>query len=420
MKKVVITNAYTWYNKGDAGILLGIVNSLKEIYGKKIEINILSFTPIEDKKRYCKDTTIKNVYSSILNPYPYKYTFWGKKIAIVKLIIKMMYIYIMLKVNRKNIVKNNETLKILHESDVIIVCGGGFLGGKKYDSLMHLFQIYVNTLFKSKVVVMGTSIEPMNKGIIKKYTEKILKKVDYIFAREKITYNYLESFLDNNKFELIPDMAFMLEDYKETENKIDSFSGNYKYVIGITVRKWNFPNSSNSEKSMLNYTNTIVETIDYFNKKECIFVFIPQVIVENGNDIEVAHKIKERLQNKDGIIVIEDDLTPVELKGLISKCDIFVGTRMHSNIFATSMKVPTVAIAYEKKTNGIMGTVKLDEYVLEIDQINSNELINKVEKCLKNRETIKNNLSIIIPEIRKEIIDKLKEKTKNIDKSGEK
>ncbi|BCP62264.1 hypothetical protein SUT380_14520 [Streptococcus parasuis] len=49
-KKITITNAYTWYNKGDAGILLGTVNTLKQIYGSEnIEINVLSFTPDEDK-----------------------------------------------------------------------------------------------------------------------------------------------------------------------------------------------------------------------------------------------------------------------------------------------------------------------------------------------------------------------------------
>ena len=55
MKKITITNAYTWYNKGDAGILLGIVETLKKIYNNDVEIDVLSFTPDDDKIRYCKD-----------------------------------------------------------------------------------------------------------------------------------------------------------------------------------------------------------------------------------------------------------------------------------------------------------------------------------------------------------------------------
>ena len=74
MTKITITNAYTWYNKGDAGILLGIIETFKKIYKNNIEIDILSFTPEEDKKRYCEDSCVKNVYSNVLNPHPYKHT----------------------------------------------------------------------------------------------------------------------------------------------------------------------------------------------------------------------------------------------------------------------------------------------------------------------------------------------------------
>lgn len=409
--KITITNAYTWYNKGDAGILLGIVNALKKIYGESIEINILSFSPEEDKKRYCKDSCIKNVYSNILNPFPYKHTFLGKNLAILKLFIKMLGIYTTSKISIKKLIKKQKELEILNDSDLIVVCGGGFLGGKKYDSLIHLFQIYVNTLFGKPVIMMGTSIEPMKKGIIKSITEKVLKKLDYIYAREKITYEYLESLLSKDKFELIPDMAFMLEDDISEDFRIQELKENHKYVCGITVRKWNFPNCSNPNERMEKYIKAIVETITYFFQKyNMVFVFVPQVIVKNGNDVDIAYRIKERLLDKNSLIIIEDDISPIEIKALISNFDIFIGTRMHSNIFATTMHIPTVAIAYEKKTNGIMQTLDLDDYVIEMDTLESKELIKKVEKSLENKDKIQKKLEIKIPEIRKEIMQKLKNK----------
>ena len=402
MKKIVITNAYTWYNKGDAGILLGVIEALKQVYNNDIKVNILSFTPNEDKKRYCKDNKIEDVYSNILNPFPYKHTKIGKMIAIIKLFIKMIYIYILTKISMDNAVKKNKTLKVLSESDLIVVCGGGFLGGKKYDSLIHVFQIYINTLFHKPVIVMGTSIEPMKKGIIKKYTEKVLKKVDYIYARENITYEYLNTFLDKSKYETIPDLAFMIEDVKE-----DKLLANEK-KFGITVRKWNFPNSNNKKEAMENYIKSVTDMIDYiYNTYKIKFVFVPQVIVENGNDADIAKIIKQRLNTKEALQIVEEDLSPVQIKTLISSFEIFVGTRMHSNIFATSMNVPTVAIAYEKKTNGIMEMLNLSDYVINIEEINSENLINKVEMAIKNKESIKENLKIKIKQIRKEILEKL-------------
>lgn len=122
----------------------------------------------------------------------------------------------------------------------------------------------------------------------------------------------------------------------------------------------------------------------------------------------MAELIKEKLptEYKKNFIVRKDDWSPIEIKGLINNFDIFVGTRMHSNIFATSMGVPTVAIAYEKKTNGIMETVGLDNYVEEIDTIKSSTLIEKIDSCLANKEKIRTHLEKRILEIRKDILDK--------------
>lgn len=419
MKKVTITNAYTWYNKGDAGILLGIVETLKKVYDNNVEFTILSFTPEEDKKRYCKDKCIKNVFSATLNPFPYKNTKIGKVSKIIRLFFRMCNLYFQSKISLKNLVKKEESFKILSESDLIVVCGGGFLGGKKYDSLMHLFQIYVDTIFKKPVIAMGTSIEPIKRKLIKRYTEKVLKRVNYVYAREKITYQYLSTFLEKSKYTLIPDMAFMLGEHEYCPKIIKNLKvKEKKLLIGVTVRKWNFPNANISKEiEMDNYKKSIATMMEkYINEKGAYFVYIPQVIAKTCNDTEVAMEIRELLPNdkKQNFIILRDDLSPMQIKGLIGNFDYFIGTRMHSNIFATSMGVPTVAIAYEKKTNGIMQTVGLSNYVVEIDDITPEKLINKIEQMVLNTEDIRRNLEKIINGIRKDIIEKISLILKNM------
>jgi len=405
--KIVITNAYSWNNKGDAGILLATIDTLKKIYNKP-EFTVLSFTPDEDAIRYCKDKSIKNVYSNVLNPHPYKHNKIGKIFAIIKLIIQMIKTEIQL--FSVKLIKKNNILNSLYEADIIVVCGGGFLGGKKFDSLLHLYQIHVNNKFNKPVYIIGTSIEPIHSRIIKGITEKVLKKVDYIFAREYVTYEYLKTFMPNNKICLIPDMAFMLEDKKFNFEFLDSLKKKNKRIIGITVRKWNFPNSSNKRLAMDNYVNELANTVDYFIENEnIIFIYIPQVIVFHGNDSDIAKLLKDKIseKNREFFVIREDDWSPYEIKSLISNFDGFVGTRMHSNIFATSMRIPTVAIAYEQKTNGIMRTLDLDNYVVDIEKITSEELINKIKTMLSNDKLIRNHLNSKIINIRKEVIKKM-------------
>lgn len=411
MKKITITNGYTWYNKGDAGILLGTVNAIKEIYGEDVEINILSFTPEEDKIRYCKDPYIKNVYSNVLNPYPFKKTFFGKKIAILKLFKDMLVHYLKLNIFRDKFIESQANLKVLKESDLLVVCGGGFLGGKKFNSFMHLYQMYVNNKMKKPVVLWGTSIEPFKNNIVEYYTEKRIKDLSHVFPRETITNDYLEKILEKDKFTLIPDMAFMLENRKENFEFVTNLRERFDNVFGLTVREWRFPNSKDKNKAKINYINAIKDMIIYYaDEKNAVFVFIPQVIFEGDDDSIIAEEIKSKLpeEYREHFIINKTDWSPVEIKSLINNFDIFIGTRMHSNIFATSMAVPTVAIAYEKKTNGIMETVGLSEYVVEIDTITKDELIGKIDKCYSNRDITHKHLENRIIEIRNNIINKSK------------
>lgn len=411
-KKITITNAYTWYNKGDAGILLGTVNTLKQIYGSEnIEINVLSFTPDADKKRYCEDPVITDVYSNVLNPRPYKHTKIGKLVAIIKLILRAIYLTLMMNINIRHLIKHEKSFASLANSDIIVVCGGGFLGGKKLDSLMHVFQMNVNSKFNKPVYLMGTSIEPMTNSVVKHFTDNVLKKMDFIFARETITFDYLKTLLPSNKFTLIPDMAFMLEDVEEEFNSIAKLRKNSGPLYGLTVRDWNFPNFSNPAELMNNYIFALRDVIEKeVDKHDASFVFVPQVIVKHGDDAEVALKIKSLLRKdiQDRFLVLRDDISPVQVKSLIANFDYFIGTRMHSNIFATSMKIPTIAIAYEKKTNGIMHTVNLDDYVIEMNEVTSDKLAALIEKQSANGIEIRAQLNEIIPEIRKNVLEQMK------------
>lgn len=417
-KKIVITNAYTWYNKGDSGILLATVDSLKKIYGKAIEINILSFSPEEDGKRYLKDKVIKGVYSNILNPHPYKSGKVGKSIAIIKLFLKMIFLQVKLILNKEKTIMNNEALKVLDDSDVIVVCGGGFLGGKKYDSLMHIYQMYADSIFKKPIFVMGISIEPIKSKILKHYTDKVLKNMEFIFAREKITEKYLSEILKKDKYALIPDMAFMLPFEIKKYKFLDKLKKENKRIFGITVRNWNFPNLENKNLAQKNYITSIREMmINYIKNQNAVFIFVPQVTTSTCDDTIIAKRIKEGLPDelKSNFVIRTDDWSPIEIKALIGNMDYFIGTRMHSNIFATSAYVPTTAIAYEKKTNGIMLTLELQNYIVEIDTINSKELIKKIDLMIKNENEIRKNLKINIPIIQKEIINVLSGHMKGVD-----
>ena len=73
-------------------------------------------------------------------------------------------------------------------------------------------------------------------------------------------------------------------------------------------------------------------------------VFVPQVTYSDGGDDDrvASRRVAHAAGRPERFLVVENDMTAAQVKGLCGRMEFFVGTRMHSNIFALSEGVPTV------------------------------------------------------------------------------
>jgi len=72
---------------------------------------------------------------------------------------------------------------------------------------------------------------------------------------------------------------------------------------------------------------------------------------------------------------------------------------MHSNIFALSQGVPLIAIAYFHKTWGIMQMLGLERWVIDIEAVTPEGLINKLVELWQEREQIKQLIKIKVRDL---------------------
>ena len=68
---------------------------------------------------------------------------------------------------------------------------------------------------------------------------------------------------------------------------------------------------------------------------------------------------------------------------------------MHSNIFALSSGVKTIAIAYEPKSFGIMNGLGLGEYVMHMADVTEEKLEKKFEQLKNDKNYLKNLKSAV-------------------------
>jgi len=399
---IVVAVGWSSYNKGDAAILLGLLKTIKEFYPES-KISILSSSPKEDRKYYSK---YGDTHERLFN------TFYKKKPKIVNIVIvilKILYYLIWSTNTNIPIIKSDkEILNLYRKADLVISGGGGYLGGNKiFNAVAFLFPLYVAKKIGKKVYVCAQSVEPFNNWITKFITMFFLNRIDLITVREPYSIQTLKSAHIKKPVYLTADTAFLLDaESVDVGYHLLNKSGvprDNKLRIGITVTKWNFPRSKDPTIKQLQYVTSIADAIEEIIKEmDATIVFFPNAIFPPKDDDRIiSHQIKEKIKElyTKNVFVLTEDYSPEQLKSMISTMDVFIGTRMHSNIFATSMNVPTLAIAYEKKHYGIMEMIGLQDYVIDISNINTEQLVMLVKKLIENRELVqqilKNGIALI-------------------------
>ena len=108
-----------------------------------------------------------------------------------------------------------------------------------------------------------------------------------------------------------------------------------------------------------------------------------------------------RLEPKEISDIELPDGSAPELKGYISRCEMFIGARTHATIAAYSSCVPTLVVGYSIKARGIakdlFGT---DEgYVLPVQALAQKEdLVNAFDWLYQNAQAQKAHLQQIMPD----------------------
>ena len=138
--------------------------------------------------------------------------------------------------------------------------------------------------------------------------------------------------------------------------------------MGVTVRRW-----FRRQADQLRYEEVLAAFVDWLiGDENAQVVFVPQVTYALGRRRRSRRGPAHRgspAAARAAPTCVEAELRPGEIKGLCGQMTYFVGTRMHSNIFALSMGVPVLAIGYLPKTSGLMEQLGLGEWTVPIDSL---------------------------------------------------
>ena len=306
------------------------------------------------------------------------------------------------------------------KTDVIIgLYGDGFSDDRGITACVeYCLNILASVFLRKPTVIYPSSMGPFKKRLVVPLIRFAFNRTKSITAREEITKTYLQEIgVNKPPIHLTADIAFILRPapyeriydifLEEGINKEDT-------LIGMNISQL-VNNKSKNLDTKRNYTELMAQIADYLVTSLGVnVVFVPHEIFPEeiekatfetkdigGDDRQAIKETFEKVENKNKIIAIANEYSASELKGIIGQCDMFIGARMHSNIAAISLCIPTIGISYSHKAPGILKMVGLENYVCDFRATNFDELKMKIDDMWSNREKIKEDMSPKVKELNK-------------------
>lgn len=415
IERIFVACGFTWNNKGDAALLTATAQALRgELPG--IDLGFSSFTPELDSQRY-GERVVRMPIDPAGRPAKAMRKFgFASPIALrgfLGLLLGLFRVWLLLHRFSPSLVTTaalgrfGPTTNEILRSDLVVALPGGYLQATNWRDdywLFHWLTLGMALAADKPVMIYAQSVGPFV-GLHRSWARSMLRRISVISVREEFSLARLVGLgLDRNDILVVPDAAFGLTSsgvqdpvLSSAISELQRFPGPW---IGVSVREHHFPGAATPDLLMERYLSEVAGAADrIIESTGGSAIFVPQCIGSGGRDPEISRAVVSRMRHPTKALVIEDDLSPQALQFVYGKFEMLVGTRMHANILAMTAGTPVAAIAYERKTNGIMRMLGLEEDVINIDDLQG-RLGDFVESVYLRRGAIRNELATAIPKVR--------------------
>lgn len=386
MARILMTGATCSKNRGSTAMLVGAKKALQQFF-PGAQFTLLSIFPDLDTKN-CID---------------YEFTVVDNSLNVLSSLVRFFRSLIWSVIHLDKLLEER-VLKEYATADVVIdLSGDGFTDDYGLSaSINSCYTIILCKLVNKPIVIYAQSIGPFKTSLTKWLSKYCLNHVDLLIVRDEITQKYLKEIGVTNTIHFTADAAFLLEpastERVEEIFRQEDINNDQRPLVGISASQhiYDLEMKASKKKSGTDYISKMVQIVDYLvSSMGAQIVFVPHVTHDTKriDDRYVAKLIYDQSIHKNRINLINTEYSAGELKGIIGQCDLFIGPRMHANIAATSMGVPTLAIAYSHKTYGIMDMLAMGDYVIDFRDMQIDEMKRKIDELWADRTNVRGILN---------------------------
>lgn len=394
--RFVLTGTFSSHNKGDAAMELCAAQELADAF-EGCHVTIASPFPEIDGPFYRSIDVVRSRRRSLVRGTLNVGRAWAWRALRERTGVDV-----------KLLLGRDAEARRMAEADLVIDLSGDMLTEDygPHVAYSHFLPLLLAKALGCKVFVCAQSIGPFS--ATKPLARWVLDRADAVTIRDELTRHRLEEVGLVREPPLTADLAFLLHpSSSERADEILAAEGVPKSarLCGASVSQLCEKHYDKSHGSEQSFTRLFAHCLDsYVDEHDVDIVFVSHVTGPRAehDDRIISDVVRAQMRHKARAHVLGGDYRPDELKAVISRCEVFVGCRMHANIAALSTGVPTIAIAYSHKAPGIMETFEQGRFALPIAELSEGMLDRALRDVAADEQQIRETLRIRIDEVKRE------------------
>jgi len=143
-----------------------------------------------------------------------------------------------------------------------------------------------------------------------------------------------------------------------------------------------------------------------------VVVLPNQHLNEQNDDVQIAREVASLADSPACEAIDAVNMPAREVKGMIGQCDLMIAARYHSVVAALSLGVPTFALGWHHKYEGVMQFVGQERWVYDVRQLSSGGtrldsagLMSSISELWANRRQVREQILEKLPGVIEKVYD---------------
>ncbi len=396
-RNILITHVYSSDNKGDAALTSVLIDDLNRAF-PGANITILRLEPVPKGSYFEGIPERASFMSYALNRY--RHPLVKLAYAIYMMVITLVAAFWLRRTGRHLRLPSHlrEVADLYEQADLVVPVGGGYIRSRKglFNRLnipLLLHPLLFGSLLGKPTVLYSQSVGPFQNRLEELMVGYVLRRMTLVLLREDTSLALLASLGVTHNVSRAIDSGFLLRSRDALDVRSCYNIPSDKLLVGVTVRSWL------KGSAQTNYEIAIAKSLDVIiASSNAHIIFITQVTASKGDDDRiVSQRVLHRMHNTQHATLMNDAPDHHRIKAIYDGLDILLGTRFHSVIFSLTSYVPVVAIEYEHKTSGIMRDLRLEGWVMRIEDVTEHDLTHRLLRLIHDQESYRNHLKEYLP-----------------------